>query len=241
MYRLSGLRVFALHLTKKGEARVDRLSPREARELQEKLAGSVLLQPLPASFSVLAAADLSYLKESQELIAVIVTFSWPDLAPLEMVHIKAYVRFPYVPGLLSFREIPPLLKAYEHLRKPPDVFLCDGQGLAHPRRFGLACHLGVVLSVPTIGCAKSRLCGEHEPVGPMRGEQRPLMLNGEQVGYVYRSKSHVKPIYVSPGHLADCDSSLELVRRCISRFRIPNPLRVAHQTAEQLRNAALSP
>ncbi len=226
---------------KKRESPVERLSPREARELQERLAGRVRLQPLPASFSVLAAADLSYLKESHELIAVIVTFSWPDLEPLETVHIKAPVRFPYVPGLLSFREIPPLLKAYEHLRKPPDVFLCDGQGLAHPRRFGLACHLGVVLSVPTVGCAKSRLCGEHDPLGPMRGERRPLMLSGEQVGYVYRSKSHVKPLYISPGHLADCDSSLELVRRCISRFRIPDPLRVAHQSAARLRKAAPSP
>lgn len=219
---------------------MDRLSPREARELQERLAGRVRLQPLPASFSVLAAADLSYLKESQELIAVIVTFSWPDLTLLETAHIKAPVRFPYVPGLLSFREIPALLKAYERLKRPPEVFLCDGQGLAHPRRFGLACHLGVVLSVPTVGCAKSRLCGEHAPLGPMRGDRRPLMLNGEQVGYVYRSKAHVKPLFISPGHLADCESALELVRRCISRFRIPDPLRLAHQSATMLRKAAVS-
>ncbi len=219
---------------------MDRLSPREARELQDHLAGRVRLQPLPASFSILAAADLSYIKESHELIAVIVTFSWPDLTPLETVHIKAPIRFPYVPGLLSFREIPALLKAYEGLRRPPDVFMCDGQGLAHPRRFGLACHLGVVLSLPTVGCAKSRLCGDHETLGPTRGDRRPLLLNGEQVGYVYRSKTRVKPLYISPGHLADCDSALALVEQCISRFRIPDPLRIAHHAATILRKTAFS-
>ncbi|WP_448384057.1 deoxyribonuclease V [Desulfosoma sp.] len=217
---------------------MDRLSPREARELQEHLAGRVQLQPLPASFSVLAAADLSYLKESRELIAVIVTFSWPDLSPLETVHVTGPIRFPYVPGLLSFREIPAMLQAYERLRHPPDVFLCDGQGLAHPRRFGLACHLGVLLGLPTVGCAKTRLCGDHAPLGPLRGDRQPLLLDGAHVGYVYRSKTRVKPLYVSPGHLADCDSALHLVERCLGPYRIPEPLRMAHHAAAMLRKRA---
>ncbi len=214
---------------------VDRLSPKEARALQEKLAGRVCLRPLPVSFSVLGAADLSYIKETNQLIAVIVTFSWPDLEPLETVHVNADIRFPYVPGLLSFREIPAVLKAYERLRHFPDVFLCDGQGLAHPRRFGLACHLGVLLEKPTVGCAKTRLCGDHEPLGLERGQRRPLWLEGMQVGYVYRSKTGVKPLYVSPGHLADCDSALQLVEKCIGRYRLPEPLRAAHHAATMLR------
>lgn len=220
---------------------MDRLSPREARALQEHLAGRVRLQPLPASFSVLAAADLSYVKESRELIAVIVTFSWPDLTPLETVHVSGPIRFPYVPGLLSFREIPAMLRAYERLRHPPDVFLCDGQGLAHPRRFGLACHLGVLLELPTVGCAKTKLCGDHAPLGPLRGDRQPLLLDGIPVGYVYRSRSHVKPLYVSPGHLADCDSALSLVERCLGPCRIPEPLRTAHHAATMLRQAARLP
>lgn len=216
---------------------MDELSPRQARELQEQLAGRVCLRPLPASFSVLAAADLSYIKETGELIAVILTFSWPDLTSMEAVHVRTEIRFPYVPGLLSFREIPAMLQAYERLRHPPDVFLCDGQGLAHPRRFGLACHFGVMLAIPTVGCAKTKLCGEHGPLGPQKGDRQPLWLNGTQVGYVYRSKTNVKPLYVSPGHLADCDSALNLVERCIGRYRIPEPLRAAHHTATVLRHS----
>ncbi|ROR01764.1 deoxyribonuclease V [Desulfosoma caldarium] len=219
---------------------MDRLSPSEARQLQEQLAGRVVLRPLPAVFSVLGAADLSYIKETNQLIAVIVTFSWPTLQPLESVHVKSAIRFPYVPGLLSFREIPAMLKAYAQLRRPPDIFLCDGQGLAHPRRFGLACHLGILLEKPTVGCAKTRLCGNHEPLEAERGARQPLWLDGTQVGYVYRSKTGVKPLYISPGHLADCNSALWLVERCLGRYRLPEPLRAAHHTATRLRKTMMA-
>lgn len=237
MYRVPSLRLFSVHV--RGGGLVDRLSPPEARKLQEHLAGRVALRPLPATFSVLGAADLSYIKKTNQLIAVIVTFTWPSLQPLESVHVKADIRFPYVPGLLSFRELPAVLKAYTQLRRPPDIFLCDGQGLAHPRRFGLACHLGVLLEKPTVGCAKTRLCGDHEPLEAERGARRPLWLDGTQVGYVYRSKTGVKPLYISPGHLADCESALWLVEQCIRRYRLPEPLRAAHHTATQLRNTLM--
>jgi len=211
------------------------LSPKEAVELQRELAARVVLQPLPRRINVLGAADLAYLRATDELIAVVLTFSWPELEPLETIAVRQPARFPYVPGLLSFRELPALLAAYRQIQNPPQVFLCDAQGLAHPRRFGLACHLGVVLELPTVGCAKSRLCGDHEPFVWERGNHRPLKLNGLTVGSVFCSRSGVKPIYISPGHLADVDSSRELIAACRGRFRIPEPLRLAHLTATRLR------
>jgi deoxyribonuclease V len=211
------------------------LSPQEAIAKQKELALQVVLQPLPERFEVLAAADLAYLDSSRQLVAVIVTFRWPTLDLLESVHVVEPVRFPYVPGLLSFREIPPLLAAYQQLKRPPDVFLCDGQGLAHPRRLGLASHLGLCLQIPTVGCAKKRLCGEHQPLELIRGYHTPLYLNEEIVGEVLCSRTRVKPIFISPGHLADCDSSRNLVVRCLGRFRQPEPLRHAHRIATNLR------
>lgn len=211
------------------------LTPKQAIARQKELASKIHLQPLPEYFEVLGAADLAYLKSSQQLVAVIVTFAWPSLQLLETVHVVEQARFPYVPGLLSFREIPPLLSAYQLLKLPPDVFLCDGQGLAHPRRLGLASHLGLCLDIPTVGCAKSRLCGEYEPLELQRGCYTPLHLDGEQVGDVLCTRDRVKPVYISPGHLADFVSSRNLVLRCLSRYRLPEPLRHAHNIATRLR------
>ena len=211
------------------------LSPKEAVMLQRKLASMVKLQPLPESFEVLAAADVSYIGKANSLIAVIVTFLWPDLSLLESIHVVEKIRFPYIPGLLSFREIPPLISAYGKLKRKPDVFLCDGQGIAHPRRFGLASHLGVVLGIPTVGCAKSKLAGKHEPLELKRGNYKTLVINGEPVGYIFCSRSGVKPIYISPGHLADLPSARVLITKCLGPYRIPQPLRIAHKTATDLR------
>lgn len=216
------------------------LTPSEAIARQQELAKLIRLQPLPERFSVLGAADIAYLQSSRQLIAVILTFQWPSLQLLESVQIVTAARFPYIPGLLSFREIPPLLQAFRELRKPPEVMLCDGQGLAHPRKFGLACHLGWCLKVPTVGCAKKRLCGEHRPLELTRGAHAPLYFKGEMVGSVLCTRDKVKPLYISPGHLADCDSSRELALRCVSRYRQPDPLRQAHQLATRLRRELLA-
>lgn len=213
------------------------LTPKQAVALQRELAERIVLQPLPSRFGVLGAADISYLKSLNRLVAVVLTFRWPSLARLETVHIVAPIRFPYVPGLLSFREIPPVLEAIEQLADPPEVFLCDGQGIAHPRRLGLAAHLGLCLEVPTVGCAKSRLCGSHEPLDLQRGNYAPLHLADEIVGCVFCSRAGVKPLYISPGHLADVDTSRQLVERCLGRYRIPEPLRQAHQAAAMLRKS----
>lgn len=211
------------------------LSPKEAVSLQKTLAGLVVTQPLPAGLKIVGATDISYSKNSDLLIAVIATFELPRLEFIESAHHVCRATFPYVPGLLSFREIPPLLVAWGAIAKKPDVILCDGQGIAHPRKLGLAAHLGLCLGIPTVGCAKSRLCGSYEEPPMKKGSSRPLLLNGEQVGCVLRSRDSVKPIYVSPGHLSDVESSKRLVLRCLDRFRIPGPLRFAHIEANRLR------
>ncbi len=211
------------------------LSPKEAVSLQKTLAGLVVTQPLPAGLKIVGATDISYSKSSDLLIAVIATFKLPGLEFIESAHHVCRATFPYVPGLLSFREIPPLLEAWGGIAKKPDVILCDGQGIAHPRKLGLAAHLGLCLDLPTVGCAKSRLCGSYDEPPLKKGSSRPLLLNGEQVGCVLRSRDSVKPIYVSPGHLSDVESSKRLVLRCLDRFRIPGPLRFAHIEANRLR------
>lgn len=213
------------------------LEPAEARTLQRKLASQVRLQPLPEAFQVLGAADIAYVASTNQLVAVMLTFQWPDLSLIEHSQVVAPIAFPYIPGLLSFREVPAMLEAYRRLRCPPEVLLCDGQGIAHPRRFGLASHLGLCLSLPTIGCAKSRLCGEYEPFALHRGDAAPLRFRDEVVGWVFCSRNGVKPIYISPGHLSDQESAKELIRRCLGRYRIPDPLRQAHNMATQLRKA----
>ncbi len=211
------------------------LSPEEAVGLQKSLAERVVIRPLPARLKIVGAEDISYSKRSDLLIAVVLTFGWPALDPMEAVHHVARASFPYVPGLLSFREVPPLIEAFGKLGQKPDVLLCDAQGIAHPRRFGLAAHVGLYLGLPTVGCAKSRLCGTHDDPPLKKGSSRPLLLNGEQVGIVYRSRDSVKPVYISPGHLADLRSSKRLVERCVGRFRIPEPLRLAHIEANRVR------
>jgi deoxyribonuclease V len=217
------------------------LEPAEARALQQKLAEQVRLQPLPAEFQVLGAADIAYIASTEQLVAVMVTFQWPELNLIESSHVVTPVTFPYIPGLLSFREAPALIEAHRRLQRPPEVLLCDGQGIAHPRKFGLASHLGLYLELPTVGCAKKRLCGEHEPFELRRGGAALLRLRDEAVGWVFCSRDGVKPIYISPGHLSDLETSKELVRRCLGRFRIPEPLRHAHNLATRLRIALSSP
>ncbi len=211
------------------------VTPKEAVALQRSLAAQVRIEPLGLRPRIVGAEDISYSRRSDLLFAVVVTFKWPGLDPIETVNHVCKASFPYVPGLLSFREAPPILEAFSKLRQKPDVLLCDAQGIAHPRRFGLACHLGLCLGLPSVGCAKSRLCGSHADPLMKKGSSKPLFLNGEQVGIVLRSKEGVKPIYISPGHLCDLKSSRKLVDRCLGRYRIPEPLRRAHSEANRLR------
>ncbi len=212
------------------------LTPSEAVALQRELAGQVVTENRVARpVRRVAGVDVSYEKQGELFFAAVVLLSFPDLEPLEESHAAARVRFPYIPGLLSFRELPPLLQAFRALASKPDLILVDGQGIAHPRRLGLASHLGLWLDSPTIGCAKSRLCGDHLPPGPRRGERTPLLLKGEEVGAVLTTRERVRPLFISPGHHVDIDSAVELVLACGRGYRLPEPTRLAHLLSNRLR------
>jgi len=163
--------------------------------------------------------------------AAIVVFAWPELVEVERSIAELPVRFPYVPGLLGFREVPCLVKAYERLEVRPDVALVDGHGLAHPRRFGVATHFGVELDLPTIGVGKSLLVGTHRAVGPRRGSGVRLVHLGEVIGTVLRTRAGVQPVIVSIGHRVDLVTAVRLVLRCALRYRLPEPIRAAHHAA----------
>jgi deoxyribonuclease V len=156
---------------------------------------------------------------------------------VESVVAHAEVTFPYVPGLLSFREAPPVLAAWERLRIEPDAVMLDAQGIAHPRRLGLACHVGLWLDRPCVGCAKSRLVGKYDEPGPAAGDTSPLTDRGEQVGVVFRSRARAKPVFVSPGHRVDLEGAVAVVRATLSGYRHPVPTRLAHVAANQARAA----
>jgi deoxyribonuclease V len=214
------------------------VTPEEAREIQNRLRGEVRVEPLDVeAVQTVAGADLSFDKGSETVFAGIVVLRLPSLEVVEEVGVKTVSRFPYVPGLLSFRETPPLLEAWEKLRAPPDALICDGQGLAHPRRFGIASHLGVLLDRPTVGCAKRILTGRHGPVGEAPGDWAPLVDRGETVGAALRTRAGVTPVFVSVGHRCDLPSALALVRRCAGPTRVPETTRRAHEFVNRLRRA----
>ena len=211
------------------------LTPGEAVEVQQRLRNLVSLQPLARPVGTIAGADISFNKYSETVYAGLVVLSLPDLRIVETAGIRSVAKFPYVPGLLSFREAPSLLEAWEKLKTKPDVLMLDGQGIAHPRRFGIACHLGVLLDWPTIGCAKSILVGRYGELGLEAGSRSPLVDRGEQVGVALRTKSKVAPVYVSPGHLIDLDSAVDLVLRSTTKYRLPETTRQAHLLVNRLR------
>lgn len=211
------------------------LTPSEAVQVQQRLRNLVRLQPLARPVDTIAGADISYNKFSETVYAGIVVFSLPDLRIIESTGVRSVTKFPYVPGLLSFREAPSLLEAWEKLKTKPDVLMLDGQGIAHPRRFGIACHIGVLLDRPTIGCAKSILVGKYGELGLEAGSRSPLIDRGEQVGVALRTKNKVSPVYVSPGHLIDLDSAVDLVLRSTTKYRLPETTRQAHLLVNRLR------
>ena len=215
------------------------LAYREAVALQRELAGKVdRRSPLADSVRLVAGVDVSYEKHGEEFFAAVEVLSLGDWTLVEEASARARVSFPYIPGLLSFRELPVVLEAFRRLRTIPDVVLVDGQGIAHPRRLGIASHLGLWLDLPTVGCAKSRLCGEHEPPGPCRGDAAPLLLDGEVVGVVLTTRNGVRPLYISPGHRINARDAGRLVLRCLTRYRMPEPTRRAHLRTNQLRREA---
>jgi deoxyribonuclease V len=211
------------------------LSPREAIAVQQRLRSLVRIEPLMSEVQTIAGADVSFNKYSETIYTGIVVLSLPDLRLIDSAGVCSTARFPYVPGLLSFRESPSLLEAWDLLKIKPDVLMLDGQGIAHPRRFGIACHLGVLLDIPTIGCAKSILVGRYNELALEAGSQTPLIDRGEQVGIALRTKDRVAPVYVSVGHLIDLPSAVNLVMRSTWKYRQPEPTRQAHLLVNKMR------
>ncbi len=205
--------------------------------LQRQLAGRLCCRSeKPLLQQLVAGVDVSCRWQSDRFHAAVVVLSFPALQPVASAAASARSSFPYIPGLLSFRELPVVLQAFRQLPLRPDLVLVDGQGIAHPRGIGLASHLGLWLQLPTIGCAKSRLFGHHQPVGETRGARQPLFSpEGEQVGQVLRTRSRVKPLYVSPGHLINNEEAVRLVLACGAGYRLPEPTRLAHQAANARR------
>jgi deoxyribonuclease V len=213
------------------------VSVAEARGIQERLHGKVRQGPMSgaAAIKLIAGTDISYLREHKLGLGAVVLMDYPGLEVIQVCTSAVEVDFPYVPGLLSFRELPALLPALEALASRPDLVFADGQGLAHPRSFGLASHLGVLTGLPTIGCAKSRLVGEAEEPGPEVGDWTPLLYEGRTVGAVLRTRRGVKPLYISVGHLVDLETSVQMVLGCLRGVRLPEPQRRAHLAAEGLK------
>jgi deoxyribonuclease V len=207
------------------------VSPSEAREIQVSLASRVVTENGIIHPRLIAGIDISSPDAQGVARGAVVVLRYPEFGIVEVEEAQSRIRFPYVPGLLSFRESPLILAACEKLSNVPDLILVDGQGIAHPRRFGLASHVGLVLDLPTIGCAKSILCGEHLPVAEEAGSHAELIDRGELVGGALRTKSGVKPIYVSVGHRIDLASALQWVMKCCRGYRLPEPTRLAHLAA----------
>ena len=205
--------------------------PREAIAIQEQLRRYVIQTDQFGEIHTVAGVDVGFEDNGRVTRAAVVTLQFPSLQPLETAVARQPTRFPYVPGLLSFRELPAVLAAMQQLRQPADIYLCDGQGYAHPRRLGIASHLGVLTGFATIGVGKSRLLGSHAAVADRRGAWQPLMDRDEVVGAVLRSRQGVKPIYVSCGHRVCLDSAVRLVLACTTRYKLPETTRLARKYA----------
>ncbi len=207
------------------------VTPKEAIVIQNDLRSKILMEDNFEQINFVAGVDVGFEDDGKVTRAAIAVLEYPSLKLHEVSVERCKTSFPYVPGLLSFRELPAVLKAMEKLRCLPDMLLCDGQGYAHPRRFGIACHLGLLTDLPAIGVGKTRLLGTHDVVANERGAWQPLMDGDEMIGAVLRTRPSVKPIYISTGHRISVQSAINLVMQCTTRFRLPETTRQAHKFA----------
>lgn len=213
----------------------DSLSPKEALTHQKELRDRLQLKPLEKPITTIAGADVSFNKFSPIIYAGIIVLSYPSMEEIERVTVISTVRFPYVPGLLAYREIPPLMEAWEKLKTKPDLLVCDGQGYAHPRRMGIASHFGIIENLPTIGCGKTKLVGAYEEPDNEALSQSVLTDKDETIGVVLRTKKNCRPVFISPGNLITIDQSVEIIKNCIGKYRIPEPTRRAHLLVNEVR------
>lgn len=217
-------------------------APQEAVRIQQELRHRIIPRDDgPRQFRTVAAMDVSYDRRSPWIFAAVVILRLPGFELVERAAARSRARFPYIPGLLSFRESPAGLEAWERLRTRPDCLLCDGHGYAHPRRFGFACHLGLLVDLPTIGCAKSLLVGSFAAPAGKRGAVADLVEGNEVIGAVLRTREGVAPVFVSVGHRISLPTAIATVLACSPRYRIPEPIRRAHALVNQLRLAGAEP
>lgn len=205
----------------------------KAKEIQEHLKRKIKIIPLNKPLSVIAGVDAAF--DGKNVIAVATFYSYPELSLIKDNHVIEEVKFPYIPGFLSFREGLPILKALSNSPIVPDLIIFDGQGIAHPKGIGIASHIGVILNIPSIGCAKSRLVGEYKEPDIKKGSYENLYYKGKLVGVVLRTRTGVKPVFVSPGHMIDMESSMKIIMDCILNFRMPEPLRRADSLSKKIK------
>lgn len=211
-------------------------SPTKAFNIQNKLQKKVIIKDLSKKIETVAGADVSFNKYEKEVYAGIVVLSYPDLSLIEESAIQVDINFPYIPGLLSFREIPALLEAWKNLQNKPDVVMVDGHGIAHPRRMGIATHFGLVTQTPTLGVAKNKLYGTYTPPKITNVPEKLLdPSTGNHLGFVYVSKENTNPIFISPGHLMSCTDALVITQTCLKGYKLPEPTRQAHILANKFR------
>jgi deoxyribonuclease V len=211
------------------------LSYSQAIALQKSIACKVQFTPLKASPKLIAGIDCAFSKNGKKIIAAVVVLKLPDFVPVETTSALRKVTFPYIPGLLSFREAPVCIAAAEKLKSKTDLFIIDGQGIAHPRRLGLAAHLGLFFNKPTIGCAKSRLTGSFEEPSLQKGANSPLKDKEEVIGAVVRTRTNVKPVFISVGNKCLLKDAIKITLDCTTKYRLPEPTRLAHQLVSKLR------
>lgn len=214
------------------------LDYQSARSLQTELRNRLDLTYRPIELKIIAGCDVSSEWRGRRFYSAVVVQSFPDFEIIEEAAAESEAGFPYIPGLLSFREMPALLQAWRMIETRPDLIFCDGSGTIHPRGFGLACHLGLWLGIPTIGSAKNLLCGQRQPVGNQRGDWEPISVEGAVAGAAVRTREGVKPVYVSPGNLISLQQAVDFTIAASPRYRIPEPIRAAHQAANRVRTTS---
>lgn len=207
------------------------VTPSQAIAIQQQLRSRVTLSGTPTSVKTVAGIDAGFEDRGRTVRAAAVAFAYPAMTRVAEVLVRVPTRFPYVPGLLSFRELPGVLAALEQLTVTPDLILCDGQGIAHPRRLGIAAHLGVITGLATVGVGKSRLTGTYEEPGLEKGDRAPLKDGDERIGTVLRTRRNVKPLFISPGHRVSHEAAVDWVLACTPKYRLPEPIRAADRLA----------
>jgi deoxyribonuclease V len=213
-----------------------RVNTEEAIQIQENLRNRIILEKTFSEIRTIGGGDVAYSKDRNLLFGAVVVLSFSNLEIVDSATAHAKVSFPYIPGLFSFREAPILIRAFRKLKRRPDAMIYDGQGIAHPRGVGLASHMGLWLNLPSIGCAKTPLLNDFICPSPLQGTFELILKEGKEVGAVLSTKDKVKPVFVSPGHLIDLPTSIQIILTTCRKFRIPEPLRRAHQLSRAIRD-----